>query len=225
MAYPNIKAYKSYLNVRYPFYYVINNVSYKMEDLERAGFAVQTANYEFLFEINRDNLSSFPSHIYYATYDNEHTDWVLLMSDEENRAKELAKSPGFVYGRSSIYSNNKFWIPDFRIVEKMYNSPGFIAERVQLARLPKPNIILLDNIITTGDTSDLIPRVQTISFEEIAEMINNGHYIARFDFKPEYQDSRRNPSNYVATFYANDATVYLVELQYNQQTNQILPPQ
>jgi formylmethanofuran dehydrogenase subunit E len=62
-----------------------------------------------------------------------------------------------------------------------------------------------------------------ISFNEIVTKLNNGDFLF-FKFLPEYQNIPHNQYNYIATFYGKDGNIYLIELQYNQETCQISPP-
>lgn len=63
----------------------------------------------------------------------------------------------------------------------------------------------------------------SIKFNELVKRLELG-LIERFEFLPQYQLSRRDPRNFIATVFGTDGTVYLVELQYDQSTNQIFPP-
>lgn len=69
----------------------------------------------------------------------------------------------------------------------------------------------------------LNPQVQLINFSEATRKLNAGDFL-RFNFLPEYQVILHKQGNYIATFYGHDGNIYLTELQYNQATNQILPP-
>lgn len=60
-----------------------------------------------------------------------------------------------------------------------------------------------------------------ISFERVSQMLTTGR-ILRFEFEDRAQ--LVPSSNLTATFYARDGKVYLAELQYNAETNQIFPP-
>lgn len=78
-------------------------------------------------------------------------------------------------------------------------------------------------MIILHPTSTFESNVYLLPFNEVVKSLNAGDFL-RFDFLPQYQTIPHNPRNYIATFYANNDNVYLAELQYNQATNQILPP-
>lgn len=66
-------------------------------------------------------------------------------------------------------------------------------------------------------------NIHLISFDEAARKLNVGDFI-NFNFLPEYQVIPHNLRNYIASFYDTNGNIYLAELQYDQNTNQILPP-
>jgi alpha-tubulin suppressor-like RCC1 family protein len=66
-------------------------------------------------------------------------------------------------------------------------------------------------------------NVKLIPFNEAARKLNAGEFL-RFDFLPKYQSIPHKQGNYIASFFDRSGDIYLVELQYNQTTNQINPP-
>jgi hypothetical protein len=70
---------------------------------------------------------------------------------------------------------------------------------------------------------ELEPLILQLTFNELVQKLNNGDII-KFDFLPQYQYKPYKLGNYIGSFYGRDGYIYLVEVQYNQATNQIFPP-
>lgn len=69
------------------------------------------------------------------------------------------------------------------------------------------------------------PNLYLISFPEISQMLSAPESsIILFEFLPEHQIIPHKTSNYIATFYSSTGDIYLVELKYNQATNEIFSP-
>ena len=78
-------------------------------------------------------------------------------------------------------------------------------------------------MIILNITQQFPSNVHLISFTQVAQKLTAGDFL-NFNFLPEYQIIPHRTGNYIATFYGKDGNIYLVELQYNQATNEIFPP-
>lgn len=62
-----------------------------------------------------------------------------------------------------------------------------------------------------------------LSFDDAVLKLNAGDFLF-LKFLPEYQVIPHDLRNHIATFYGKDGNIYLVQLQYNQQTHAISHP-
>ena len=71
--------------------------------------------------------------------------------------------------------------------------------------------------------SEFGDNVLLISFNEAALRLDSKDFNT-FDFLPQYQTVPHKEGNLIASFYDDTGNVYLSELQYDEDANQILPP-
>jgi alpha-tubulin suppressor-like RCC1 family protein len=92
-----------------------------------------------------------------------------------------------------------------------------------LTRIPnfKAQSISCDGNITL--MIELPGYVHEISFDKAIEKIETDDF-DRYDVIPEYQKIPHNPRNVIMTFYAKDNSIYVSEVKYDQDTNQIFSP-
>lgn len=93
--------------------------------------------------------------------------------------------------------------------------PKMLGYRTQMTACGEDHTIMILN-----PNQKFNSNVHHIHFTEAVRRYNEFN---NFNFLPEYQIVPHNPVNYIASFYT-DTDIYLVELQYDQATNQIAPP-
>lgn len=128
----------------------------------------------------------------------------------------------YLGGRSLVEHPSAFKNPD---------DPSTVNQCVPTKSSSIPNIndfrriykiVNYPELLVTNPTSS----VQLITFNEAKRKLNAGDFL-RFDFLPEYQTIPHKSGNHIATFYGRGAergNIYLTELQYKRDTNEIFPP-
>lgn len=149
--------------------------------------------------------------IFWLTYPNVD----LLLSDILNLAPENEDLFQIAINKPNI-NMDTFKDDLYLLNERIEQEPNNNVRQLLLNRL---NAVQnkINNISNNNN------KIHRLTFDEAIFILSNNGF-TRFDFLPQHQNNKRYPNTYIGTFFDKDGQMYLVELKYKQDTNEILPP-
>lgn len=147
--------------------------------------------------------------------------WSIIVETPERKIRQLSSSGDFDYSEDQRDGDMiEVIVPDLQALRGLEGA----VESLPILPLSDIDDRKVLSLVERHTLNLLERNTWEIPFDEIQALLNSGQ-LARFDFLPEHQRSNVRPGNFIASFYSKDGlTTYLVELRYDQSTNQIFPP-